>query len=407
MSFSSESKNKITRYLDTAIVYGICLYIAIMFLSKGEGIRNILLYGSFFLWFFVIKKSTFKKFVKEPITILYIIFAIICQFSVFYSIDPLDSLNALRENFIKSIVLFPIIATIFNSEKKIKRMIFAFVISALLIVINGYITYFTTDISIFKPNTKAVHLWHNQFARYLNTYLPFIFSLLILSRNRIYKYLLLCLLIFSVLGLILSTSRGGYISFLAITVIWTVFLIKENKPHLKKIAALLLLSCSLITVISLATVPKIRERLTAVESINERVNVWIPVIEAIKQRPLSGWGFGSEIIKKEEPYLKTPYEAPDIGMHNTFLKIAFTTGIVGLGSYLCLLIYTAFFCWKNAVKEKKQSFKSYIFVSVFSVIVGNYFFHSMTEVVSFLLLSIILGIAVTTKNSIGESVNPK
>ncbi|MEW6570347.1 MAG: O-antigen ligase family protein [Nitrospirota bacterium] len=393
---SSEEK-KLFKTLEILLTYSVCSYVVLIFVSKGEGLRNILLFGSLFLWILTIKRGEIANFFRSPLTFLYILFVSFCFISVLYSLDPVYSIDAMREDFIKGVILFPIIATTFNSEEKLKKISSAFALSALILVANGYVSYLTGGVTVFKPDTKIVHLWHNQFARHLNSLLPFIFSLLFFSKRRAARILLFCLLLFSVLGLIFSTSRGGYVSFISMMVVWVLFLTKERQVHLKKVIAVVSLIAMLAVVFSFTSVPYIRDRITTFESIILRFHVWIPVIEAIKERPVFGWGFGPKMIRKEEPYLNTPHKPPQRGVHNTFLKIAFTTGVVGLTSYLSLLIYAILFCLRNARKEGARNFGSFMFVSVLSVIIGNYFFHSMIELVSFLSLSILLGIALASE----------
>lgn len=396
--YSDFKNNTISKFIDLAIIYGICSYVAIMFFTKGESIKNILLFGSFTLWLFTIKKSHIKEFFNEPISKLFFLYVIVSLLSVINSIDPIFSLNAMREVFIKGVIIFPILATKFNSEDNLKKLAIAFTISATIMTLAGFYSYILKDIPVLKPDVYFLHLWHNKFARYLNLLIPFIFVLFLYAKNKIYKSLILSIIILSVLGLVLSTSRGGYAAFLSMVIIWVLFLLKRKNKKLQKASICLVFTFIIMLVLTFTISPTLRQRLTTVESFKERVAVWVTAIESVKERPLLGWGFGPKMVRREEPYIPTEYNPPPKGMHNTFLMIIFTQGIIGLISYLSLLGYGVLYSWKNAQENKGSPFKSYILVGVLSVIVGNYFIHSMLEIVSFMGLSMVLGIAIASKN---------
>ncbi|MEW6002431.1 MAG: O-antigen ligase family protein [Nitrospirota bacterium] len=386
------------KIMDVAVQYGIFAYIVIMFFTKGEGIKNILLYGSFILWLFSLRWRRLTDLWKEPIVVLFLIYVSACFLSVFTSVDPFFSLNAMRGVFLKGLVLFPVLSTSFNSEGKLKGLAIAFTFSVAILILAGYYSYFNKHIIEFKPDITFLHLWHNQFARYINSSLPFVFVIFIFLRRRSFKILLGILIILSILGLILSTSRGGYAALVSMTIIWLLFLTRGRKIDLKRQSVYFLCFLVIVSTLMLVTSPAVKQRLITRESIKQRLEVWIPAIEAIKSRPLFGWGFGPKMIRREEPYLHTDYRPPKRGAHNTFLMIAFTQGLVGLISYLSLLVYGAISCWRNARARDTRLFKSYVLIATLSVIVGNYLIHSLFELVSFTGLSIVLGIAVASKN---------
>lgn len=401
-----EKENKI---LNTAIDYGIYLYIILMFLTKGEAVKNVLLYGTFTFWLISLRWKNHSYFWKNYITILFFVYIAICFLSVFVSVDPFYSLDAMSKELLKGIVLFPMLATHFNSEQRLKGLAAAFTISAIILVVSGYYSYFTDNISVLKPNLSFIHLWHNKFARYLNSTLPFVFILLLFSRKLIFKILLSSFIFISVFALILSTSRGGYGAFIMMALVWAAFLAKAVNLNIKKTAIITILIFISISAAAFELSPGVRQRMTGtgidISTFNLRTRSWIPALEVIKGKPILGWGYGPKMVTREEPYLNTPYKAPPIGAHNTFLLITFTTGIIGLISYITLLIYALYYCWQQAVFRNITSFSSYMLIAVFSVLIGNYFVHSILEIVSFTGLSVLFGIAVASANLIHEDCN--
>ena len=75
--------------IDKIIAAEIYLYIIFMFVTKGEAIRNILIFSSFILWLTTLKYRKNKQILVEPVSILFWLFMITILLSVVFSIEPL------------------------------------------------------------------------------------------------------------------------------------------------------------------------------------------------------------------------------------------------------------------------------------------------------------------------------
>jgi len=132
------------------IEYGIYTYFVIMFLNKGESIKNIALYGAFTLWLFLGKWRD-RELYKSPVTILFVGYLFTVLLSVVFSIDPKYSLDSLRNDVLKAVALFPVLATSFTTEQRLKRLSLALSISAAIIIAIGFYSYLTQE----YPFTQA------------------------------------------------------------------------------------------------------------------------------------------------------------------------------------------------------------------------------------------------------------
>jgi O-antigen ligase len=403
---SDKQVPKDLKYFETinkVIAAGIYLYIFFMFLSKGTGVRNILVYGCFSLWVITLKYRKNLRILKEPVSIFFWIFIAMNITSTFFSIDVAYSLNRLSKDPLMILLLYPVISTVMSDEARLIRSIYWMLAAAFFIVAVGYYSYFINDLQVLKPDLPVMNTWHNIFARYLNSLMPFIFILFFYWKRLELKILLVFFLLLSTSALLLSTSRGGYLGLLSMILFWIYFLRKYKKYDLKKGIAILGTAIFLMSVFLWILSPELRMRVSGIgkdlKTFNQRTDAWLPAISAFKQRPVFGWGYGRDIFYKNEPFENTPYkQAPGLGPHNTFLMFLFHQGIIGFTVYV-LLLSSAFISFYAELK-KTSGIPRYILAACLSVLIGNYLFHSMVEVLRLRELVIILGFGMAAKNII-------
>lgn len=385
-----------SRATELFIEYGIYIYFIIMFLSKGESIKNIALYGTFALWL-LSGKWRDRDFYRSPLTILFGGYLFSVLLSVVFSIDPEYSLISLKYDILKAVVLFPVLATSFSTEERLRRLSISLSISASIMIAIGFYSYLTQDISFLKPNTELMHAWHNRFARYLCLTTPFAMVLLLTSKNKINMVGLFSLIIFGSLAVILSTSRGGMFALVLIVTVWILFVYKKGVFNFRKIILISLIAFITMFFIGLSTSPSLKTRLGGMESVNLRLDTWNKAIESVKQRPILGWGYGKEIFHREEPYLKTTSKSlPKTGPENTFIQVIFHQGLVGLGVYISLILTAVVVFFRSALRTE-NSLRSYVLITACGIIVGNHIGHSLVAAEIFRGLAIILAIGIAAE----------
>jgi O-antigen ligase len=394
--------------IDEIIAGGVYLYIVFMFLSKGESIRNILIFGNFALWLLTLKHRKNLRILREPVSILFWLFVGITVCSVFFSIDPLYSFLSLRNDPLKPALLFVVIATVMSEKKRLERVIYVSCFTALLIVLISYYSYFSHDIYMLRPDVALMDTGpagHNKFARYLTTLLPFMLPLYFLwDRRKSLKAFIFISLILSIFAIILSTSRGGYVAFISIVLILAGYLSRTRGYSLFKLISWVIAATLFLGILSWFSFPNVRERISRTDNelptFNLRTEAWEPAIYAIKERPLVGWGYGDRIFHMDEPYENTPYkkypppksEASPRGPHNTFLKLLFHQGLIGTIPYLLLIVIAIKVFWREALKGR--GITSHVLAASVAIIIGNYILNSMLADVQFRSLSVVLGLGI-------------
>ncbi|MCU0570549.1 MAG: IctB family putative bicarbonate transporter [Oculatellaceae cyanobacterium Prado106] len=148
--------------------------------------------------------------------------------------------------------------------------------------------------------------------------------------------------------LVVTFSRGGWIGFVVAGFVFVMLLVhwfSRYLPRFWRIWALPIAfgataGCVLLAVI---VVDPLRDRVASMfmgredSSNNFRINVWMAVIEMIKDRPVLGIGPGNDAFNRVYPqYQQAGYTA--LSAYSILLEIAVETGFIGLSCFLWLLM---------------------------------------------------------------------
>ncbi len=387
---------------DRIIEYGIYAYIALMFLARGEGIRNIIIFGSFGLWLLTLRYRNNLQILKSPVSVLCWIYVLVSLFSVIFSINPLLSLRVFKGEILKFALLYPVVATVMTDRARLENAAVTGFFTMVFIVGVAYYSFVFHDMEMLKPDTWLVHAWHNKFAQYVNTFLSFSFILFFTWRRHALRVVLAVSFFVSILALILSTSRGGYIAFLSIAFIWALYLSKFRGFNLNKILVYFILVIFTLGAFTFFYSSEVRERLlstsTHIYSFNERTEIWAAAAYSISKRPLQGWGLGDSIFHLEEPYRGTPYDKkpPVKGPHNMLIEIMFHQGIIGLVPFTLLILCATVIFWRDAFSA--EGLGNYMLVACVSILVGNFIIHNFVESINKLeYLAVVLGLGMAAR----------
>jgi O-antigen ligase len=376
-----------------------------IFFSKGEGLRNILLFGSFFLWLFTIKERNLSL-LKDKVSILFFLFVLSMFISSLFSYNPSYSFLSLREEALKMMMVYPVTATVLDKKEKFKILQVLSVFTSFIIASIGFYSYFTYDLPMVKPHTEILHAWHNKFAFYLNIYHPFVIGYLFSLKNKRLKLIVVSSLILTIFALFMSTSRGGYLGLLTIVFIWLLYFRKGKKMGLKSVIFVILIFFLIFSLVYNLS-PFVKSRIQSIQkdifTMNNRVIAWKTGIEAALNRPIVGWGIGGDLFKEERIYKLLGLKPPPIGPHNLYVRIFFHQGFLGLVIFLFLIFYSIRIFLKE--KNNKSTIKGDILISTIAAIIGNYIIHCMFEDRSLIPLTIILGIGIAGKYSKDEDSN--
>jgi len=342
----------------------------------------VLLIGIFFLFF----KRAFSRDHLDVLKILSFLYAYFV-FSYFISGQPIN--NFFSYNFLKNdgnfffcyILFFALCVPYFNYKKVALYYFNILFITFSLGALIGLFGYFSQKIPIlfkqwgesyYKGAFSFLNFAHNATGSVFAMVCIFLLVFSLMEQKRKYRILYISLLLISLSGLLLTRSRGSYISFSvgALIVLWLYF--KSIKKFFLTVLAMIVVSVPLVFLTGAY------KRILLIFQFSENNNTWRFVLwerafYLFKKSPIFGIGFGrfNDInfhgynidLSFEKlhffsgyPGIISFYTEPNYifntaHAHNSYLQFLSETGIVGLGVLLLFWII----CFKKIFKGYVQT----------------------------------------------------
>lgn len=259
------------------------------------------------------------------------------------------------------ILLFFLLARVLRSARLRSALITVYLLTALIVSVFGLRQWFFgadalatwVDPESALAGTTRVYSFlgnPNLLAGYLLPAVIFSAAAAFTWRGWIPKALAVIMWLANSACLVLTFSRGGWIGFVLSCFCLLILLVHWFSiylPRFWRTWALPILLGTSVTLVGLAViaVDPLRDRVMSMfsgredSSNNFRINVWMAVIEMIKDRPILGIGPGNDAFNRVYPqYQQTGYTA--LSAYSIFLEVAVEAGIVGLSCFLWLLLTT-------------------------------------------------------------------
>ncbi|MFH1233455.1 MAG: O-antigen ligase family protein [Patescibacteria group bacterium] len=201
----------------------------------------------------------------------------------------------------------------------------------------------------------------NLFAYYL--IIPLTLSLFLFSitkTKKIAKIILATIVIFLSIFLILTYTRGAWLAFIIIITFISITYFKKYGKYLVMFFLIISFSYFLIEPIN----KRINDFIyNPYNSIHWRINLWQDSLSYVKEKLLFGHGTG---MAKKLILQKRGYSFGSSDPHNDYLKIALENGLLGLFSYIFLIVSLFSNLLKKFQTTKSQNTKlfSLIFLGI-------------------------------------------
>lgn len=205
------------------------------------------------------------------------------------------------------------------------------------------------------------------------------------------KLLAVLALLVNTACLVLTFSRGGWLGFIAggfalLVLLVQFWSIRFNAFWTRWALPVLIGGVAAFLVLSVATLEPLRDRAMSIfagrsdSSNNFRLNVWMSVIEMIKDRPVLGIGPGNDAFNRVYPLYQQPrYTA--LSAYSIFLEIAVEAGLTGLAVFIWTLTVTFGQGWRMLQRLREvQSIQAYWLIAALATIVGM-LVHGMVDTV--------------------------
>lgn len=362
---------------------------------KYSEIILVLFMGLEFIRIIKIKKIKYSI----PIVIVFL-FALYCFLSNFWAINSQLAIDKSKTLFMLSVLLlitYNFFIDLENSEEKLLKIIMwsGIIFSIYVILYYGIGEYFMKLINGERVGEEI----NNVNAIGMQTSISFIIAIFYALYNKKKKYLL-----FSIIPLIVSLGTGSrkVIILIAIGTILLLVLKRETKINIAKVTKKILLFVLIIyMLIYIAQMPmfgNIFERLQMsinsftgegkVDSSTEERILFIKAgIEQFLRKPILGIGIGNS------SYITLDAAGWSTYLHNNFVELLATTGIVGFVLYYSVYFYIIINCIK--LLNKKNKYINVILVIFITNLILEYGMVSYYTKSTYIY--ILLGLIVTEK----------
>lgn len=337
-SYSSRTQYRLDYFIEQ------CILAVAFFLPMSLDVATLFLGAGTALWIgkmVLIKKVLLKR---TPFDVVVALLVLLSAASVIVSPDKGFSFYNYYHLMGRYIIVYYLVINNLTSLQQVQRLVGAVLVSALLVAFYGFYQYIHgVDISAFQwvdgeqfPDLKVRVFSTLQNPNLLAGFLVVVMSLAVglgLHMESMQGKLLLFALVF-LLGicLVLTYSRGAWLSLVAVTAVC-------GRLYNRKVLWVFLL----IPVVALVCHDAVIERLVSIfnptdTSSTLRLALWESTIAMILDNPLFGIGWGSYwmVYPEYDFFLNNP-AARIVHAHNMYLHIAAEIGIPGLLVFLGII----------------------------------------------------------------------
>ncbi len=299
------------------------------------------------LLIFIIFKIFMKEWVWSKFDYLVILFSFTLLLSTVLSIDKTLSLKYMKRDILSGLLIYFSTAQLIDYYRLkwfIRTLLLSFGVAVMLSF--GHWGHDRKLYGIFGHHTR--------YGKFLDISIPF--TLPILFSENIYTAIFcLLLLLSSLYSLILTMSRGAWIGVFA-SVLFILILIKRWYvfPIIVVLVVLILPLTPLkkdiehraMSVVTLPT--SVRTDI----SLSSRVEYYKTALRLIEMRPILGWGYGRKMPRMIRKKLgKNWFKRRGLvsfksHAHNSYLELALESGVLGLASFLVLIIVFVLRGWR-------------------------------------------------------------
>lgn len=319
-----------------------------------------------------------KKYLQEPrlYYILLLLYLIAAALSLTYTTDFLNGLKSLKTQV--GLIMIPVLIETVASRESVRQYLYSYALGgtvlAFMTIYQGLVLH------IDRPSA----LWHPVHGAHLLTFAAVVSLALFISEVRLSRKLI-PLFLFAALSfaLYLNGTRGAWAALGAVLFIAPFFVIE-----VKLFRKLLYFAVVLLSVLLVLCSPygqkkwndtvndfKLYQKNQMGTGLGPRFELWKASSMMILRNPVLGVGIGG--WEKELDSMNARMETSEFlrkykynQTHNIYFDALSTRGIIGLLSFIAVLIYPMFYAWEKRDKRHELFRNTVIFTGMAFMIAG-------------------------------------
>lgn len=366
------------------------LIIAIPFLPN----EAMLIFTAIVVFSFIVKTiiTGDTNFVSDPVTTPLTAFVLVQIITAIISVSPILSMQNLVVSLVSLALYFVIVNTI-KTKEELDRAIKIFIITAFFMSCYGISQYFTlgttskawVDVNL-NPDlkTRVVGTFGNPnvFAEYLEHILPTAIALVFAYRKWMNKAIVTFFAAVMFLCLILTSSRGAWLGFVAAMLLFVILKLFKYIPIFIAGGILIIPLAPRVILQRINTIGNVQDTSNAY-----RLYIWEGTINMIKDFWITGVGYGYWAFRN------TFYEYSIKGSkawhsHNMYLEIMAEMGIFGVLTFGWVII-SLFFHGIKFILKTKDRYLSYVSAGLLAGFL-SIMVHGVAEHILYMPKSVIL-----------------
>jgi O-antigen ligase len=262
------------------------------------------------------------------------------------SIWPGGSVSALLD-YLKTVIIFWLLGNVITRTDRLRTLFWTLSFCTLplaLTALKDFASGVTSaDGSRIPGYTSGLASNPNDLALTLNIVMPLTAALVLTARGRATRWIGLGIIGIGTLGIVVTFSRGGFVTLATIIVLSVVNLMRRGHWGVIGGGALALL-------LAIPALPEgYLDRLSTISSVEsdttgssqERWEVMTIALAAIEQRPITGSGIGMDALA-----VQNVRGGHYIRVHNAYLDFAVDLGVAGLVLFVAALVTTIRTAWR-------------------------------------------------------------
>ena len=327
------------------------------------------------------------QWIKTPLDKPIIILLAVTLFSTVFSLHKQTSVRSFIL-LIDYLVIFYLVVNMVRTRSQFRQLIYVIISVAVFLAIFGLFKNFGAnpfpwwEYADLNYGDRLVSTFGcpNHLAGYMEMSLPLLLSLFLLGFRPGIGFILGYAALLLLVALMLSLSRGGWISTLLSLAFMAVALLSSRHLAGKKLLIMVISSSLLLAIVALVSTPVVDRVKTAMEKEEEasfysRVIAWGGVMEMISDYPLTGIGpgiFETAFTQYQPPGFKSRFTKA----HNDYLHFISETGLLPIPVILWMIIAL----YKKGFKKLKNPSRLVRATTLGSMTgVTAILFHSITD----------------------------